>query len=102
MSRQYNVMFRADNVLNPAVIKEMYKMSQKMRAVTFGTKKWSDICLRVPIIAPPSCLDSKKSLTKDCEDFKMPNLSASDVSLLIPAVKRLQEEGFSPELGVYK
>ena len=98
--RQYNVIFKADNVLSPEVVQEMFKMAKKMRAVTFADKTWQDICFRVPIVATPKCFDLKQEKTAECKDFKMPNLSAIDIALLIPLVKRVEAEGFSPQLGL--
>ena len=77
--RQYNVMFKADNVLRPEVVQEMFKMTKKMREVIFADKTWQDICLRVPVVATPTCFDYKQSNSKDCKDYKMPNLSANDI-----------------------
>ena len=99
MVRQYHVMFKAENVLSPAVVHEMFKMAKKMREVTFANKTWEDICLKVPIVATPTCLDYKQSNTEDCKDFKMPDLTATDIALLIPLIKRVKEDGFSPIIG---
>ena len=98
--RQYNVMFRASNVLRPEVVKQMLKFTKKIKNVTFAGKTWQDICLRVPIVATPACFDYKQEKTEDCEDYKMPNLTASDITLMIPLVKRVEKEGFSPKLGM--
>ena len=97
--RQYNVMFKADNVLTPRVVQEMFKMSQKMRKVSFANKTWEDICFRVPIVATPSCLDFKQSQTKECKEFKMPNLTTNDIKILFPLFQTVKEEGFSPKIG---
>ena len=95
-------MFKADNVLRPEVVQEMFKMTKKMREVTFADKTWQDICLRVSVVATPTCFDYKQSNSKECKDFKMPHLSANDIALLIPLIKRVKEDGFSPKIGFTK
>ena len=77
-------------------------MTKKMREVTFADKTWQDTCLRVPVVATPTCLDYKQSNSKECKDFKMPHLSANDIALLIPLIKRVKEDGFSPKIGLTK
>ena len=36
----------------------------------------------------------------ECKDFKMPELSISQIASLLPLVERIEEEGFTPELGM--
>ena len=36
----------------------------------------------------------------DCKDFRLPELSVSQIASLLPLAKRIEEEGFTPELGM--
>ena len=48
---------RAENVLEPAVLREMARVRQKVMDLSVGDVSWADVCLRVPIITKPKCLD---------------------------------------------
>ena len=38
----------------------------------------------------------------ECKDFKLPDLSVGQIASLLPLAKRIEDEGFTPELGGYR
>ena len=38
----------------------------------------------------------------ECRDFSLPQLSVGQVASLIPLAKKIEQEGFTPELGMIK
>jgi len=129
------VIFKAENVLSPEVIQEMYNLTKRMREVTHNNQTWEDVCFRVPVVTKPKCFDpsqlsylslfgkrKKRSIEDDnwfdedfdledtfngtdiededeCKDFKLPDLSVGQIASLLPLAKRIEDEGFTPELA---
>eukprot|EP00092_Neocalanus_flemingeri_P040503 GFUD01044108.1.p1 GENE.GFUD01044108.1~~GFUD01044108.1.p1 ORF type:complete len:1044 (-),score=198.42 GFUD01044108.1:97-3228(-) len=133
------VIFKADNVLTPEVLQEMFNLTVRMREVTHDNQTWQDVCFRVPVVTKPKCFDPsqlkylslfgkrrKRDLDNDdwfeedfelddltdetynhtdvevddeCQDFKMPELSFSQIASLIPLAERIEKYGFTPELA---
>ena len=130
------VIYKAENVLTPEVIQEMYNLTMRMREVTHHNQTWQDVCFRVPVVTKPKCFDpsqlnylslfgkrKKRSIEDDdwfdedfeledtsnatnievdddCKDFRLPELSVSQIASLLPLAQRIEEEGFTPELGM--
>ena len=129
------VIFKAENVLTPEVIQEMYNLTMRMRDVIHQNQTWNDVCFRVPIVTKPKCFDptqlkylslfgkrKKRAIEDDnwfdeefdlesqtenvtdeidpeCRDFSLPQLSVGQVASLIPLTKKIEQEGFTPELA---
>lgn len=129
------VIFKAENVLTPEVIQEMYNLTMRMRDVIHQNQTWEDVCFRVPIVTKPKCFDptqlkylslfgkrKKRAIEDDnwfdeefelesqtenetneidpeCRDFSLPELSVGQVASLIPLAKKIEQEGFTPELA---
>ena len=52
--RFHTMIFEADNVLDPKVIRAMYSVRKRVsEAVTDSGDTWEDMCQRVPIVRPP-------------------------------------------------
>ena len=96
-------------------MREMARVRQKLMDINVGSVRWSDVCLRVPIITKPKCLD-KFSLfdsffgrrrrdaeeeVDECADMKTPDLSAYSWTDLTSIKFRMETEGFTPALGDY-
>lgn len=129
------MIFKAENVLSPEVIQEMFNLTMRMREVTHNNQTWQDVCFRVPVVTKPKCFDPsqlsylslfgkkrKRSIEDDdwlddfelddtanattleneeeCKDFKMPELSVQQIAYLLPLAQRIEDEGFTPELGM--
>jgi len=115
--RLSQVLFKADNVLDPKVIFEMYKFRKKVENINHNGHKWQDICLKIPVIKKPKCFDPskfslfdyffgkrrKRSIEDDeddeCSDVKIPDLSGYSFTELADIKLRMETEGFTPELA---
>ena len=76
-----------------------------------GGISWKDVCLRVPIISKPRCLDKvslfdsffggrrRREAKDECEDFEPPDLSKYSWSELANIKYRMETEGFTPALA---
>ena len=113
------VIFKAENVLTPEVLQEMFKLSERVRNINHKGIKWSDVCLKIPVVKKPKCFDpSKFSLfdyffgkkrrrrrsvddedEDECADVEMPDLSAHSFTDLAEFKVRMETEGFSVSLG---
>ena len=115
--RWSQVIFKAENVLHPKIINEMFKLREKVEEIDLNGLKWSDVCLKIPVIKKPKCFDpSKFSLfdyffgkrkkrsveenEEDCSDVKIPDLSAFSFSELAEIKQKMETDGFTPELGI--
>ena len=56
--RAHQVIFEAGNVLEPRVLREMARVRRRVAGLTAGGLRWQDVCLRVPIVTKPECLDN--------------------------------------------
>ena len=109
--RIHQVMFKADNVLEPAVLREMARVRRAIMDLAVGGISWKDVCLRVPIISKPRCLDKvslfdsffggrrRREAKDECEDFEPPDLSKYSWSELANIKYRMETEGFTPALA---
>jgi len=114
--RWSQVIFKAENVLHPKIINEMFKLREKVEEIDLNGLKWSDVCLKIPVIKKPKCFDpSKFSLfdyffgkrkkrsveedDEDCSDVKIPDLSAFSFSELAEIKQKMETDGFTPELA---
>ena len=95
----YSIMFEAENVLVPSVIQEMFRMSEKIRSATFKNTTWNDVCLRVPIVSPPRCLNPQNKDQKLCEDFKFPSFTSTNATAFKAFLPKMIADGFSLKLG---
>ena len=100
----------------------MFKLSERVRNINQRGIKWSDVCLKIPVIKKPKCFDpSKFSLfdyffgkkrrrrsvdgangadgEEECADVEMPDLSAHSFTDLAEFKTRMETEGFSVSLG---
>ena len=113
--RLNQVIFKADNVLQPKVIYEMYKFRKKINEINHDGMSWQDVCLNIPVIKKPKCFDPskfslfdyffgkrrKRSLEEDeCKDVELPDLSAFSFAELADIKERMEKEGFTPDLGM--
>ena len=116
--RLSQVIFKADNILDPKVLHEMFKFRRKVENIDHNGLKWKDVCLKIPVVKQPKCFDpSKFSLfdyffgkrrkrsaeeeedDDECSDVKLPDLSAFSFAELAEIKLRMETEGFTPELG---
>ena len=101
-------------MLEPAVLREMARVRQKVMDLSVGDVSWADVCLRVPIITKPKCLDkfnlfdsffgrrrkrAAEEEVDECADVKAPDLSAYSWTDLTSIKFRMETEGFTPALG---
>ena len=110
------VIFKADNILDPKVLHEMFKFRRKVENIDHNGLKWKDVCLKIPVVKKPKCFDpSKFSLfdyffgkrrkrnteeeDDECSGIKLPDLSAFSFAELAEIKLRMETEGFTPELG---
>lgn len=57
-SRFSSMIFVGDNVLDPNVIRSMYALHQRIDAiVTDQGLTWKDLCMKAPVVKPPSFFD---------------------------------------------
>ena len=113
--RAHHIIFEADNVLEPAVLKEMARVRQKIFDISVGAVPvlWEDICFKVPIISKPKCMDKfslfdsffgkrRRRAVEDedeCANFQPPDLSNYSWTDLASIKYRMETEGFTPDLG---
>ena len=109
--RVHQVMFEADNVLEPAVLREMARVRRAIMELAVGGIRWQDVCLRVPIVTKPQCLDKvslfdsffgrrrRREAKDECEDFEPPDLSQYSWTELGSIKYRMETEGFTPALA---
>ena len=98
----------------------MYQLSERVRNINQRGIKWTDVCLKIPVVKKPKCFDpSKFSLfdyffgkkrrrrrsvdsqdgEEECGDVEMPDLSAHSFADLAEFKVRMETEGFSVSLG---
>ena len=98
----------------------MYQLSERVRNINQKGIKWTDVCLKIPVVKKPKCFDpSKFSLfdyffgkkrrrrrsadgqdgEEECGDVEMPDLSAHSFADLAEFKVRMETEGFSVSLG---
>lgn len=109
--RIHQVMFEAENVLEPSVLREMARIRRAIMDLAVGGISWQDVCLRVPIISKPQCLDKvslfdsffgrrrRREAKDECEDFEPPDLSKYSWTELAGMKYRMETEGFTPALA---
>eukprot|EP00090_Calanus_glacialis_P005513 TRINITY_DN14271_c0_g1_i1.p1 TRINITY_DN14271_c0_g1~~TRINITY_DN14271_c0_g1_i1.p1 ORF type:complete len:913 (+),score=178.94 TRINITY_DN14271_c0_g1_i1:65-2740(+) len=114
--RLSQVIFKADNILDPKVLHEMFKFRRKVENIDHNGLKWKDVCLKIPVVKKPKCFDpSKFSLfdyffgkrrkrnteeeDDECSGIKLPDLSAFSFAELAEIKLRMETEGFTPELA---
>ena len=107
-------------MLTPEVLQEMFRLSDRVRNIHHHGIRWTDVCLKIPVIKKPKCFDpSKLSLfdyffgrrkrrrrsvdgaegEEECADVEMPDLSAHSFTDLAEFKVRMETEGFSQSLG---
>ena len=106
-------------MLTPEVLQEMFNLSERVRNINQQGIKWTDVCLKIPVVKKPKCFDpSKFSLfdyffgkkrrrrsvdeeegEDECADVEMPDLSAHSFTDLAEFKLRMETEGFSQSLG---
>ena len=112
---RYNqVIFKADNVLSPEVVQEMFNLTKRMREVNQSNQTWEDICFRIPVVTKPKCFDSSKidlhkllelrkkrnaKKSDECDNFKLPRLNIFQKAAFLPIIQKISTAGFSPEIG---
>ena len=74
--RFHTMIFEADNVLDPKVIRAMYSVRKRVsEAVTESGDTWEDMCQRVPVVRPPDIAKilggrrRRRRQTSDFDDF---------------------------------
>ena len=70
--RFHTMIFEADNVLDPKVIRAMYSVRKRVsEAVTESGDTWEDMCQRVPIVRPPDITKvlGKRRRRKRADEF---------------------------------
>ena len=74
--RFHTMIFEADNVLDPRVIRAMYSVRKRVsEAVTESGDTWEDMCQRVPVVRPPDIAKilvgrrRRRRQTSDFDDF---------------------------------
>lgn len=96
----------------------MFKLQEKVRNINHNGLKWTDVCLKIPVIKKPKCFDPSKfslfdyffgkrrkkrsadSSTEDeCANMEMPDLSGYSFADLAEFKLRMETEGFSASLG---
>ena len=109
--RIHQVMFKAENVLEPSVLREMARVRKAVMDLAVQDISWQDVCLKVPIIRKPECLDKvsifdsffgrrrRRDVKDECEDFEPPDLSKYSWSELANIKYRMETEGFTPALA---